>query len=204
MQGYILKTTPIKNQDLIVEILTLNAIKKMYRFYGLRHSIIHLGKKIDFEEENSGLFLPRLRNVIHLGYKWEMDFERTYIWQRFIQLLQKHLFDIFELDDFYFNTLETGAEKLLKQNPLRVGLEMYAEILNYEGRNDRGDKCFVCSETLSNEIVLSRAFLFAHPNCINGKPFFKDKILDFLNIQSSIHLDDEYIERMWEILLKGF
>ncbi|PAF42344.1 recombination protein RecO [Helicobacter sp. 11S02596-1] len=203
MQGYILNTIPVKNEDLIAQILTPFAIKRLYRFYGARHSIVHLGKKIDFEEEGNGLFLPKLRNVIHLGFAWENNLDRSYVWQRFIRLLSKHLFDIYELDSFYFDMLEDGAKKMFKQNPLRVVLEMYAGLLDFEGRGDRGQKCFVCGEKISEEISLARAFLFAHPSCIGGARFPQDQIVEFLASKSTLHLDDEVVERLWEILMKG-
>ncbi|PAF47411.1 recombination protein RecO [Helicobacter sp. 12S02232-10] len=203
MQGYILNTIPIKNEDLIVHILTPFGIKRLYRFYGARHSIIHLGKKIDFEEEGNGFFLPKLRNVMHLGYPWENNLDRVYIWQRFIGLLNKHLFDIYELDSFYFNMLQDGAIKLSKQNPLRVGLEMYAELLSFEGRGDKGERCFICGSKTGEQISLARAFLFAHPTCIGGKTFKKSDILKFLALKTTLHFCDEDVERMWEILTKG-
>lgn len=51
MQGYILSMQKTRNEDMIVKILTPMYIKTLYRFYGTRHSIINIGRKIDFEEE---------------------------------------------------------------------------------------------------------------------------------------------------------
>ncbi len=53
MQGYIIHITRVKDEDLIVTILTQNVIKTTYRFYGARHSSVHLGYKIDFESLTS-------------------------------------------------------------------------------------------------------------------------------------------------------
>ncbi|PAF43411.1 recombination protein RecO [Helicobacter sp. 11S03491-1] len=203
MQGYILNTLPVKNEDMIVHILTPTSIKRLYRFYGARHSMIHIGKKIDFEEEGGGIFLPRLRNVMHLGHHWENTLERVYVWQRFIRLLNTHLIDVYELDSFYFDMLNRGANKLSIQNPLRVALEMYAELLGFEGRDDRGRQCFVCGEATNHEVGLGRAFLFGHLRCIGGRAFHKDKILEFLSTKSTLHLEDKIIEGMWEVLIKG-
>lgn len=204
MQGYIINTTAVKNEDVLVRILTPKAIKRLYRFYGARHSIVHIGKKIDFEEEGNGFFLPRLRNIMQLGYKWEGNLERVYIWQRFIRLLDAHLLDISQLDSFYFDMLEKGAQKLLRQNPLRVVLEMYAELLEFEGRNDRGEICFICGETLGQDVSLGRAFLFGHPHCIQAKIFQKASIVQFLSKKTAIDLQDYIVEEIWEILCKGF
>ncbi|PAF53101.1 recombination protein RecO [Helicobacter sp. 13S00482-2] len=203
MQGYILKIIPLKNEDIIAHILTPNSIKRLYRFYGARHSIIHLGKKIDFEEQENGIFLSRLRNVIHLGYRWENDLNRVYVWQRFIQMLHTHLFDVYEIDRFYFEMLESGAKKIKVQNPLRVALEMYAELLGFEGRDDKSQSCFVCGGILEKKISLGRAFLLGHPNCLKGNVFDIKDILDFLHSKQTLHLDDDTVEKMWGILLKG-
>lgn len=203
MQGYVLRTIPLKNEDIIVHILTHHSLKRLYRFYGARHSIIHLGKKIDFEEQSNGVFISRLRNVVHLGYKWESDLSRVYVWQRFIQMLHSHLFDVYELDKFYFEMLENGAQKLKVQNPLRVALEMYAELLKFEGRDDKGDRCFLCGEALEDGVSIGRAFLLGHPHCIKGNIFNRQDIFDFLHTQQTLHLDDEIVEKMWGVLLKG-
>ncbi|PAF46496.1 hypothetical protein BKH46_07030 [Helicobacter sp. 12S02634-8] len=231
MQGYILNTAPVKNEDLIVHILTPVSIKRLYRFYGSRHSIVHRGKKIDFEEEGNGLFLPKLRNVVHLGFAWEKSLDRVYVWQRFIGLLHKHLWEVYALDSFYFEMLQKGGEKMHRQNPLRVGLEMYAELLGFEGRAEHtspyiqgeryqsigidtpsaknesergGETCFVCGERLGARISLGRAFLFAHPYCIGGRVFVKDMILEFLALKSALHVPDGEVEGLWEVLIKGF
>lgn len=204
MQGYVINTVAAKNEDMIVRILTLKTIKRLYRFYGARHSIIHVGKKIDFEEEGNGFFLPRLRNIMQLGHKWENDLDRVYVWQRFIRLLDTHLHDIYELDSFYFNMLQKGAQKLLNQNPLRVVLEMYAELLEFEGRNDRGEKCFVCGETIGENVSLARSFLFGHPQCIRAKVFQKALIVQFLSTKTTIDLQDYVVEEFWEVLNRGF
>lgn len=40
MQGFILHTQKVKDEDLIVYILSPKMLIKAYRFYGLRHSSI--------------------------------------------------------------------------------------------------------------------------------------------------------------------
>lgn len=112
MQGYILSMQKTRNEDMIVKILTPMYIKTLYRFYGTRHSIINIGRKIDFEEEPSMTFLPKLKHILHLGFKWESDSARYYVWQHFIKLFYKHLIDVYEIDEFYFRLLEEGAQKI--------------------------------------------------------------------------------------------
>lgn len=204
MQGYILSTRKQKNEDLIVKILTSESIFDLYRFYGARHPIVHIGHKIDFISEYNGLFMPKLRNIIHLGFSWERDLERVYVWQRFIELLNAHLRDIHEIDSHYFRILDSGAYKLLKQNPLRVALEMYTEILQSEGRHHLNENCFLCGEQMSDdEIILVQGFLCAHMHCTQGIKINKDKIKHLLSSASSIALNDEEITKAYQVLLLG-
>lgn len=204
MQGYIIHITPQKNEDIILSILTLQKIKKLYRFYGARHSILQLGKKIDFEVENNGIFMSKLRNITALNFLWERDLQRLQIWQRYIQLLFKHFEGIEEIDNFYFNMLEVGSAKLTLQNPYRVILEMYATLLKYEGRIPSFDTCFLCNHPLHQQITLTRSYLPTHTNCIPSTNIFpRDKIQYFLTQCSTIYLEDKEIYHLWQILLQG-
>ena len=216
MQGYIISMQKTRTEDMIVRILTPRHIKSMYRFYGARHSIINIGHKIDFEEQPQVGFLPKLTNLMHLSHKWEFEHTRLYIWQHFIKLLSKHLFEIDEVEEFYFELLEWGAHHMGLVNPKRVVLEMYARLLKHEGRahveglepqgRSHGELqrlCFVCQEELDSEIALGRAFLFAHHACIGGRSFQAERIEEFLLSQSSIRLEDGEIEHLWEILCLG-
>ena len=42
MQGYIIDIKPVKDDDLIVSILTEHEVLTTYRFYGARHSNINI------------------------------------------------------------------------------------------------------------------------------------------------------------------
>lgn len=205
MQGFVLSIRKVKNRDLILRILTPSRILDLYRFYGVRHSILALGKKIDFDIERNALFMPKLRNVLELGHSWEREYARVYVWQFFITLLASHLKDIEEIESFYFDLLERGSSKNKRQNPMRVVLEMSADLIAYEGRNARAhyNRCFVCDEELGSDVSLGRSFLFAHPCCISGDCFNKEKILEFLDLGSSVHLSDNEIEMLWKILSLG-
>ena len=205
MQGYILKIIPTKTQDLIVKILTPQSLRSFYRFYGARHSTIGLGYKIDFEEHPNAHFLPQVRHILHLSFGWECEWERVYVWQRFLGLLELHLDEVYEVGEFYFNLLEQNAKKIAKQNPLRVFLESYARLLEYEGRLGRQEenRCFVCDRLLESHITLGRAFLFAHPQCVHGFVFNKSQVLEFFAHASTLHLEDIEVQKLWQILCLG-
>lgn len=206
MQGYIVKIIPTKSEDLILKILTPKSLRSFYRFYGARHSTIALGRKIDFDEVFSPHFLPQARNILHLFYQWEKEYERVYAWQNFVRLLERHLSEVEEVEEFYFNLLEKSALHLERQNPLRALLESYVGLLAYEGRllRQEQDRCFLCDGVLDSHIVLAQSFLFAHPHCVSGAPMQKQAILEFLHTQKSLNLDDSDVEKLWKVLCLGF
>lgn len=205
MQGYIISSRVVKNQDLILRILTSSCVVDVYRFYGVRHSILSVGKKIDFELQQDSIFLPKLRNVIELGYVWEREYARAYVWRFFIDLLASHLQEVSEIEGFYFDLLDEGALQLDRQNPMRIALEMSAKIIKYEGRIAQlhHQRCFVCDAVLEDQISLGRSFLFAHSYCIGGYRFDKSRVLSFLRTCSTIALDDSEIEELWKIFSMG-
>ena len=174
MIGFILKVQKVHDEDLLVFILSKSYFIKAYRFYGVRHPIISQGFKIDFELENGGIFLPHLRNPLHLGYSWLFDREKLEIWQKFMKLLYEHLKDASELDEFYFDILEDCAIKFQKVNPKRVIIESYLKLLEFEGRLHKDLTCFLCDKKITNQISLARGFLPAHKECI--KKILSNKI----------------------------
>ncbi len=106
MQGYVLQITKVRDEDLIVTILGETQIYTAYRFYGARHSTINIGFKIDFElKMNMKSTIPRLKDVIQLGFPWILETKKLYYWQIFIKLLHTHLKETEELEPFYFNLL---------------------------------------------------------------------------------------------------
>ncbi|HIE34589.1 MAG TPA: recombination protein RecO [Campylobacterales bacterium] len=205
MQGYILKITKAKNEDIIVNILTQKHLYTLYRFYGARHSILNLGYKIDFEIEYSNrAYLPRLRNITHLGYKWLFDNQRTIYWQQFIQKFFEHLRDLDEVDSIYFHTLDRAAKIWNKQNPKRVAIEKYITILKKEGRLNQNFNCFLCQKSIKDDLSLARGFLPAHSSCIRSKPVPRNGIEFLFEKESTLFLDDSHIDSLWNILMKGF
>jgi recombinational DNA repair protein (RecF pathway) len=204
MQGIILNIVRVKDEDLIVTLLTKKRLKTLYRFYGARHSQINLGYKIDFiAVYSTKSTLPMLREVLHLGFPWQFEKDKVHIWQQFIKLLYKHLKDVDELDEFYFLLLEKIIRKLKKQNPKRVIIEAYLELLEFEGRLHDDFHCFICENFIEEKVVLKRSFLVAHDRCLIGKKFDKKMIKDLFKEKSTLLFDDEDVERLWEILQEG-
>lgn len=205
MIGYIINVSKVREEDLLVTILNPIKVKTLYRFYGARHSHIHLGYKIDYEAHptnKDNLF--QLRNVTSLQYKWMLNREKFYIWQQFLQLLYKHLRDINEIDEFYYNLLEKMTLYLEKENPYRVIVESYIKLLEFEGRIHNDFNCFICSNHINDKIVLVRGFLPACKNCIPKNGFDIHKIEHLFAEKNSILLNDNEVLELYSTVLEGF
>ena len=205
MQGYILNYNRVKDEDLIVTVLTKESINTLYRFYGARHSIINIGYKIDFEvEESAKVTIGRLKDVIQLGNDWLFDRNKLYHWQQFIKLLYTHLRDVVEIDEFYFELLEYLSARLSLQSPKRAIIEAYVKLLKYEGRLFDTIECMICDQTIEEEeVVIIRAFQQTHIDCLHKTKFNKAKIAELFSTYNSFHLNDEEISELWLILLEG-
>ncbi len=205
MQGFIVNTNKVRDEDLIVNILTEKKLKTLYRFYGARHSNIHLGYKIDFETHYSPKSkIPQLRNVFHLSSSWMHEREKHYIWQQFCKLLFDHLKDIEEIEEFYFTLLEKSSNLFYRQNPKRVVIESYIKLLDHEGRLHNDFKCFICDRQTDDNLSIARAFLPAHNSCLHADTFSKKKIQKLFSEKSTLYLENEEIEKLWRIVLEGF
>jgi len=204
MQGYIIDIKTVKDEDLIVTILTSHKIYTLYRFYGKRHSIINIGYKIDFESEfNIKSSIARLKDTIHLGYPWIFNNHKLYHWQRFLKLLNTHFKDINEIDNFYFNILNDAVIKIEKQNIFRVLIEIYIKILQHEGRLHTEFTCLLCENKITHKISLIRGFVPTHPTCSYSKEFDLYKINKLFLDYSTLELDDQECEYLWNIILQG-
>ncbi|MDU7692820.1 MAG: recombination protein RecO [Helicobacter sp.] len=216
MQGFILNKIPQKNEHAIVEILTPKRIWRLWRFYGMRHSLIQIGKKIDFSIDNDGLFMPRLRNIYGLNFMFESNVQKSLCFGEFCTLFSAHFRGILEVESFYFELLDLAARLMNSQNPYRVLLEMYAKLLHFEGRNPECKTCFLCENQLNSRVSLARSFLFAHEFCLDramryknvpirpfANVFSRDRIEEFLRSQSSILLEDSEVMGLYEILKLG-
>lgn len=204
MQGFILRTQPVRDEDLLVSILTQNELVLAYRFYGARHASITQGYKIDFELAQKAGFLPHLKGTLHLGYKWLYERERLAVWQIFMRLMYAHLKDASQLESFYFEICQDCCEKLNRQNPKRVVLEAYIRILEFEGRLGSDLLCFLCSKACDDELCLVRGFLCAHKLCHQGASFKKADISELFASKTSAHLSDEIVSKLYYIMLEGF
>jgi len=204
MRGFILKTSRVRDEDLIVTILTKNEVLNLYRFYGARHGSINIGFKLDYEKENSSkTTISRLKDVIHIGFKWINDYKLLRLWQDFISLFYKHLKDMEELDDFYFNLIDEASMLWSKQNPKRVAIESYVKLLKHEGRLHTENICFLCSQPINGDISLIRAYLPTHKEC-SHTPSINYKGLDELfKNNSTLFLNDTECQRLWYVLLEG-
>lgn len=204
MQGYIIDIKTVKDDDLIVSILTENHVYTVYRFYGARHSNINIGYKIDFElESNLKSSIPRLKDVIQLGFNWIFDNEKLYCWQRYIKLFYVHLKDIETVDSFYFELLNKLSHNLIKQKPKRAICKNYLNLLKYEGRLHNDFNCFLCETEIKKEVSLVRSFMPVHPSCAYSREFKKIKIEELFNDMNLISFEDDEIDYLWNIILQG-
>ncbi|HZF69577.1 recombination protein RecO [Sulfuricurvum sp.] len=204
MQGFIIKLTRAREEDMIVTIIAEESLQTLYRFYGARHSPINMGFKIDFEVEHSlKSSIGRLRDVIHLGFPWMGQYERIRLWQQFISLFYPHLKDSEAIGDFYFALLNDASIRWKDQNPKRVAIESYVRLLEYEGRLHKDLNCFFCDLPIEDDISLIRAFLPAHKNCSHTLSI-NPKGLEWLYTNAStLFLSDQEIDRLWYIVNEG-
>lgn len=204
MQGYIIDVKTVRDDDLIVTILAQDHIYTAYRFYGARHSNINVGYKIDFElESNLKSNMPRLKDVIQLGFSWIFDYEKLYVWQRFLKLFYPHLKDIEKIDDFYIKLLDNLVHIMIKQNAKRAICQTYIKMLEFEGRLHNEYICLLCDQEIISDISLVRSFHPVHANCTYSKTFQFSKIKELFEDKSLISFEDEEIEYLWNILLQG-
>jgi len=204
MQGYILNLNKVKDEDLIVTILSKDSLETLYRFYGARHGVINLGFKIDFEKESSPKSsIARLKDVIHIGFNWINNYKLLRIWQDYLALFYKHLKDAHEIDEFYFYLIDNASTLWGKQNPKRVAIESYVKLLEYEGRLHTEFYCFLCNEKIEDDASLIRAYLPTHKHCTHTLSINQKALKELYTTKSSLFLSDKEVDRLWYILLEG-
>ncbi len=205
MQGYIINLNRVKDEDLIVTIISKENLDTLYRFYGARHGTINIGFKLDYEKEESGKStIARLKDVIHIGFKWIYDHNRLRLWQEFLILFHKHLQDAEELDSFYFDLIDNASQEWGNQNPKRVAIESYIKLLEHEGRLHTDLNCFLCSsEILDTKISLIRAYLPTHSRCSHTLSIDIKALEELFSNKSTLFLSDKEIDRLWYILIEG-
>ena len=204
MQGYIINLNKVKDEDLIVTILSKGSLETLYRFYGARHGTINIGFKIDYEIEPSAKStIGRLKDVIHIGFKWINDYKLLRLWQDFSGLFAKHLKDAENLGDFYFELLDNASREWNKQNPKRVAVESYVKLLEHEGRLHKELYCFLCSGVINGDVSLMRAYLPTHYNCTHTLSINKEGLKELYENKSTLFLSDKEVDRLWTLLLEG-
>lgn len=204
MQGYIININKVRDEDLIVSILTDENFYTTYRFYGARHSVINVGFKIDFElETNLKSTIARLKDVIQIGYPWILDREKLYCWQRFLKLFYPHLKDVEEIDSFYFELLDELSHKITRQNPKRAAIESYIKLCEHEGRLHTDYECLLCENEIKEDISLVRGFLPTHASCVYGRGFEFYKVKELFENKTTLSFNDDEIDYLWNILLQG-
>jgi len=204
MQGYIININKVKDEDLIVSILTENNFYTAYRFYGARHSNINVGFKIDFElESNQKSNMPRLKDVLHISTPWLLDNIKLYSWQRFIKLFYPHLKDVEYIENFYFMLLDNLSHKIIKQNPKRAIIESYIELCEYEGRLHTHYECLICEQEIVSDLSIVRGFFPTHASCIYGRKFKLFQVKELFEEKSLLSFSDDDVDYLWKILLQG-
>jgi recombinational DNA repair protein (RecF pathway) len=204
LKGFIISINRVKEEDLIVTIITEKSLETLYRFYGARHGVINLGFLIDFEiEPSSKSTIGRLKDVIHIGYRWIHDYNRLQLWQNFVALFYKHLKEAEDIGTFYFSLLQDASLKWDKQNPKRVAIEAYVKLLEHEGRLHTEMFCFLCSTKIEHNISLIRAYLPTHEHCSHTYPLNKKGLQELYKNKSSLFLNDKEVERLWCLLMEG-
>ncbi len=204
MQGYIINLNRVKDEDLIVTIISKGSLETLYRFYGARHGTINIGFKIDYEIEPSAKStISRLKDVIHIGFPWINDYKLLRVWQDFLGLFHKHLKDAEELGEFYFELLESASKNWSRQNPKRVAIESYVKLLEHEGRLHTELICFLCSLPIEGNISLIRAYLPTHEECTHTLPIDREALQELYVNKSTLFMSDIEVERLWSLLLEG-
>ncbi|GAX87641.1 conserved hypothetical protein [Lebetimonas natsushimae] len=204
MKGLILNTIRVRDEDLIVRILTKNEVLTLYRFYGARHSYINVGFFIDFVvEESYKTTIKRLRNVTQIPFSFLFEREKVIYFNEYIRLLNAHFIDVSRVDSFYYESLYKLAKTLHERDVKRAVIEHYVSLLEKEGRLHRDKICFLCEKKIENKIALARSFLPAHEKCIYSAGFDEEKIDTLFNEKKTILFSDEEIEKLWKILNLG-
>lgn len=204
MKGFVIALRKAKNEDMVVTVLSRRNVGVYYRFFGARHSILQFGYLIDFEVEGEQeSYLPRLRNLSHLGFEWLYDNNRLLLWHNYIRLFEPHLRDTEALEPFYFDLLLESAKKWSRQNPRRIVCENYVKLLRYEGRMHDDGICYICEEAIGEELSLMRAFIPAHPWCIHGISLSHKKLRYFFESGRTLYLDDNEVDYLYQVAMKG-
>lgn len=138
-----------------------------------------------------------------MSFPWIFDKNRLLPWHNFIKKFTPHLQDAEEVESFYFYLLLNAAKKWDKQNHKRVVCESYIKLLEYEGRVHPQDQCFICEGSIGEDVALMQAFKVSHPSCIYTTSLQTNKFLKFIDMKSTIELEDYEVDYLYEVVMKG-
>jgi recombinational DNA repair protein (RecF pathway) len=189
---------------MVATILAKDGVHTYYRFFGARHSILQFGHLVDFEVEGEGeSYLPRMRQLSHIGFPWLYDNKRLLQWHNYLKLFEPHLRDTETLEPFYFELLLDAAKKWSKQNPKRIVCENAVALLRHEGRLHDEEHCYICENPIGDEVALMQAYIPAHPACIQSPGLRKEKLHYFFESGKSLYLDDGEVEYLYRLAMRG-
>jgi len=204
MRGIILNTVRVRDEDLIVRVLTKREVLTLYRFYGARHSYINVGYVIDFNiEESAKTTIKRLRNVTQIPFMFLFDMHKTLFFKRYISLLDAHLKDVSRVESFYYDSLIKLCETLHESDVKRSILNHYVSLLEKEGRLHNDFRCFLCERVVEEKVALVRGFLVAHEKCVHQEGFDIEKVRLLFEEKKTLLFNDDEIDKLWRILDLG-
>ncbi|SFV61504.1 hypothetical protein MNB_SV-9-1464 [hydrothermal vent metagenome] len=205
MRGVILNIRDAKGEDKIATLITSDNIKTYYRFYGARHAILKVGNIVDFRVEGEGgSYMPRLRELRLIEFPWILNSDKISIWQEFMQLFFNHLKDREDISSFYYDLILNSSEKWEKQNPKRVIVDTYIQILDEENRVKDLNECYICQQPLNQYISLMRGLRAVHQQCINFPEIDKMKVENYFKTKKSLYLNDNEIDILYKTIMLGF
>lgn len=201
MIGYILDIRKSREEDLIVSVLTTSSLKVLYRFYGARHSAILMGHKIDFEEEENNSFLPRMRDVMHINFKWIYNKDKLFAWQKFIKFLHSHLKDVTNIPSFYFQLLESVNKNINHQCYKRSMIEHFISMRKFEGLMGDDFLCTSCHKPIKDILVINKELNPYHNNCSAGFVSFNaSEVQGLFEDENSFSISDDNINKIYNFI----
>jgi len=145
-----------------------------------------------------------MHSISLVEFPWLRDVDKRLFWGEFLKLFHHHLKARKKIDTFYFNLLLLSVQKWDKAKHKRIICEGYINILKHEKRVKPLRLCDVCKEPFEEHISLIDRFVATHPKCTNSHPISTKKVVNFFNTNNSIFLDDDEIERLLEVIMRGF
>jgi len=77
------------------------------------------------------------------------------------------------------------------------------QLLSYEGRVHDEENCYICEQPIGEQMSLMQSFIPAHPECLYTTALPKEKIAMFFKTQKTIHLEDDEVAYLFDVVMKG-